>query len=72
LRAWQVRRHTFAVRRRGLDPVEVTAFLGRVADELAVAHTALTALHEENQRIKHSLRAWQSNQTRHNHGLAHR
>jgi DivIVA domain-containing protein len=65
LRAWQVRHRDFTVCRRGLDPAEVTTFLGRVADELAVAHTAMAALTEENQRIKQHLRAWQTWQSRH-------
>lgn len=40
LRPRQVRERCFNVRRRGLDPVEIRAFLHRVADELAVAQTA--------------------------------
>jgi hypothetical protein len=41
LRPWQIRDRCFNVRRHGLDPVEIRAFLPRVADELATAQTAL-------------------------------
>ena len=34
LRPGQVRTRTFTMRRRGADPVEVAAFLDRVADDL--------------------------------------
>ncbi|SCL24870.1 hypothetical protein GA0070616_2999 [Micromonospora nigra] len=60
LRPWQIREWSLNVRRRGLDPVEIRAFLHRVADELTVAQTALVAVQEENARIKNALRAWQS------------
>uniref|UniRef100_UPI0038B2A08C DivIVA domain-containing protein n=1 Tax=Micromonospora acroterricola TaxID=2202421 RepID=UPI0038B2A08C len=63
LRPWQIRERCFNVRRRGLDPVEIRTFLHRVADELAVAQTALVAVQEENVRIKNALRAWQSAQS---------
>ncbi|WP_442791921.1 DivIVA domain-containing protein [Micromonospora sp. NBC_01740] len=63
LRPWQIRDRCFNVRRRGLDPVEIRAFLHQVADELAVAQTALVAVQEENVRIKNVLRAWQSAQS---------
>jgi DivIVA domain-containing protein len=63
LRPWQIRERCFNVRRRGLDPVEIRAFLHRVADELTVAQTALVAVQEENVRIKNALRAWQSAQS---------
>ncbi|MDM4722215.1 DivIVA domain-containing protein [Micromonospora sp. WMMA1363] len=63
LRPWQVRDRCFTVRRRGVDPVEIRAFLHRVADELAVAQRALVAVQEENVRIKNALRAWQSAQS---------
>ncbi|GLY26002.1 DivIVA domain-containing protein [Micromonospora sp. NBRC 101691] len=56
----RIRDYQFTVRRRGLDPAEITAFLDRVADELAVARTALTAVREENLRIKNALRSWQT------------
>ncbi|MEU4565705.1 DivIVA domain-containing protein [Micromonospora sp. NPDC023956] len=58
----RIRDHRFTIRRRGLDPAEITAFLDRVAGELAVARTALTAVREENLRIKNALRCWQSAQ----------
>ncbi|MFC0005004.1 DivIVA domain-containing protein [Micromonospora siamensis] len=63
LRPWQVRERCFNQRRHGLDPVEIRAFLHRVADELAVAQTALVAVQEENVRIKNALRTWQSAQS---------
>ncbi|MFI7577482.1 DivIVA domain-containing protein [Micromonospora sp. NPDC049497] len=63
LRPWQIRDRCFSVRRRGLDPVEIRAFLHRVADELATAQTALVAVQEENVRIKNALRTWQSAQS---------
>lgn len=63
LRPWQIRERCFNVRRRGVDPVEIRAFLHRVADELTVAQTALVAVQEENVRIKNALRAWQSAQS---------
>ncbi|MFC3503927.1 DivIVA domain-containing protein [Micromonospora krabiensis] len=62
LRPWQIRDRCFPVTRRGLDPVEIRAFLHQVADELTVAQTALVAVQEENVRIKDALRAWQSAQ----------
>jgi cell division septum initiation protein DivIVA len=62
LRPWHVRDRSFNVRRRGLDPVEIRTFLHCVADELAVAQTALVAVQEENVRIKNALRSWQSAQ----------
>ncbi|NIL57712.1 DivIVA domain-containing protein [Salinispora arenicola] len=63
LRPWQVRDRCFNMRRRGLDPVEIRAFLHRVADELTTAQTALVAVQEENIRIKDALRAWQTAQS---------
>lgn len=63
LRPWQIRERCFNVRRQGLDPVEIRAFLHRVADELTVAQTALVAVQEENVRIKNALRTWQSAQS---------
>ncbi|MFG1758509.1 DivIVA domain-containing protein [Micromonospora echinofusca] len=63
LRPWQIRDRCFNVRRRGLDPAEIRAFLHQVANELAVAQTALVVVQEENVRIKNVLRAWQSAQS---------
>ncbi|WP_434742915.1 DivIVA domain-containing protein [Micromonospora sp. SH-82] len=62
LRPWQVRSRTFTVRRRGLDPAEVAAFLDRVADDLAAAHAALAASRQETTQIRDALRQWQSRQ----------
>ncbi|RNM00018.1 hypothetical protein EFE23_07595 [Micromonospora solifontis] len=46
--------------RRGLDPVEVHAFLHRVAGDLALARREVARTAEENVRIKRALRNWQS------------
>lgn len=56
----RIRDRRFSVRRRGLDPTEIAAFLDRVADELAVAQIALAAVREESVRIRDALRTWQS------------
>ncbi|WDZ86419.1 hypothetical protein [Micromonospora cathayae] len=66
----RIRERRFTLRRRGADPAEITLFLARVADELAVAQTALTAVREENARIKHALRTWQSAQRPNHRELA--
>lgn len=63
LRPWQIRERCFNLRRRGVDPAEIHAFLHRVADELTVAQTALVAAQEENVRIRRALRAWQGAQS---------
>ncbi|MCW3813685.1 DivIVA domain-containing protein [Micromonospora sp. DR5-3] len=62
LRPWQVRSRTFATRRRGLDPVEVAAFLDRVASDLAAAEAEVIRSRAETARIKDALREWQSRQ----------
>ncbi|MFE9694163.1 DivIVA domain-containing protein [Micromonospora sp. NPDC005806] len=62
LRPWQVRSRTFATRRRGLDPVDVVAFLDRVAGDLAAAHADVVRSREEVARVKDALREWQSRQ----------
>ncbi|MFI6824410.1 DivIVA domain-containing protein [Micromonospora sp. NPDC050187] len=58
--AGRVRDHRFPLVRRGLDPGEVTAFLHRVADDLATLHAELDRIRHENTRIKQHLRDWQS------------
>ncbi|WP_243707790.1 hypothetical protein [Micromonospora sp. KC606] len=63
LRPWHIRERCFNIRRHGLDPVEIRAFLHRAADELTTAQAALVAAQEENVRIKNALRAWQSAQS---------
>lgn len=63
LRPWQIRERCFNLRRRGVDPAELRAFLHRVADELTVAQNALAAVQEENVRVRMALRAWQSAQS---------
>ncbi|WP_229705782.1 hypothetical protein [Micromonospora sonchi] len=66
LRPAQVRERCLNVRRHGLDPAEIRAFLHRVADELAAAQVAVAVAQEENVRIKDALRAWQSAQSARN------
>ncbi|MGW1056821.1 DivIVA domain-containing protein [Micromonospora rubida] len=63
LRPAQIRDRRFTVRRHGLDPFEIRAFLHEVADELAVAQTALVAVREENVRIRRALHSWQGGQS---------
>ena len=46
--------------RHGCDPGEVRAFLHLVADELAAVRAELATTRDENLRIKHALREWQS------------
>lgn len=60
LTAAQIRDRQFGNVRRGLDPVEVHAFLHRVAGELAETRRELARTAEENVRIKRALRNWQS------------
>ncbi|MEV5763891.1 DivIVA domain-containing protein [Micromonospora sp. NPDC052213] len=60
LTAGQIRDRRFRSVRRGLDPVEVHAFLHRVAAELAATRRDLALTAEENARIKRALRSWQS------------
>ncbi|MFC4146370.1 DivIVA domain-containing protein [Micromonospora mangrovi] len=56
----QVRDRHFRTVRHGLDPVEVHAFLYRVAGDLAIVRRELARTAEENDRIKRALRSWQS------------
>ncbi|MBQ1072161.1 DivIVA domain-containing protein [Micromonospora sp. C31] len=60
LTAAQIRDRRFRSVRRGLDPVEVYAFLHRVAAELAATRRDVVLVAEENARIKRVLRSWQS------------
>ncbi|GAB3972368.1 DivIVA domain-containing protein [Plantactinospora veratri] len=48
--------------RRGVDPIEVAAFLDQVAGDLARAYNELATVREQNARIKDALRRWQSRQ----------
>ncbi|RGC69896.1 hypothetical protein C5N14_05665 [Micromonospora sp. MW-13] len=60
LKPWQVRERRFTRRgRRGVDAVEVAAFLDRVADDLAEVYAALDSSRREIERIREVLRAWQ-------------
>ncbi|MFI9641798.1 DivIVA domain-containing protein [Micromonospora sp. NPDC051925] len=63
LTARQVQERRFGLVKRGLDPVEVHAFLHRVAADLATARRDLAIAREENQRIKHALRSWRTHFT---------
>ncbi|RGC68350.1 hypothetical protein C5N14_14055 [Micromonospora sp. MW-13] len=63
LRPAQIRDRRFTVRRHGLDPFEIRAFLHEVADELAVAQAVVVAVREENVRIRRALHTWQSSQS---------
>jgi DivIVA domain-containing protein len=60
LEAVEIRERLFPAVRRGLDPTEVYAFLARVAADLAAARAEVARTREENARIKHALRDWQS------------
>ena len=62
LRPWQVRGRRFATARRGLDAGEVTAYLDRVADDLAYLYAELARSQDETMRVKDALRQWQSRQ----------
>ncbi|WP_433229428.1 DivIVA domain-containing protein [Micromonospora sp. CA-248260] len=63
LTARQVEERQFGLVKRGLDPVEVHAFLHRVAADLAAARRDLALTREENQRIKRALRSWRTHFT---------
>lgn len=62
LRPQDVRDATFAQasrRRGGLDPDEVYAFLGRVADEMTRLQHELNAAMTDAARVKNALHEWQ-------------
>ncbi|MEV4822353.1 DivIVA domain-containing protein [Micromonospora sp. NPDC049274] len=64
---WQVRERRFAptgLRRRGLNPDDVYAFLDRVAVDMAAVYAALAESRRENARIKGALRRHQTDQAR--------
>ncbi|NJP34884.1 DivIVA domain-containing protein [Micromonospora thermarum] len=63
LRPYQVRAAVFDTRWRGVDPVQVHAYLDRVADELDRLHRELATAVTDAERIRQALRQWQS---RHN------
>lgn len=50
--------------RRGVDAVEVRAFLARVADELDLLARDLAAERAESARLKSVLRQWQTRNAR--------
>jgi DivIVA domain-containing protein len=50
-----VRRQHFTVRFRGLDPYEVRGFLNALADDLARLHEQVTALTDDNGRLRGEL-----------------
>ncbi|WBB54413.1 DivIVA domain-containing protein [Verrucosispora sp. WMMD573] len=62
LRPWQVRDRRFRLGRRGYDPVEVVAFLDRVAGDLEAAYRQVAAADRESARVREALRRWQSEQ----------
>ncbi|WP_369937157.1 DivIVA domain-containing protein [Plantactinospora sp. BB1] len=70
IRPWQVRSRRFRITWRGLDPVEVGAFLDRVADELGGVQAELARSRQETARIKDALRRWQSAQLRQSYRVA--
>ncbi|MFY1636392.1 DivIVA domain-containing protein [Solwaraspora sp. WMMB335] len=73
IRPWQVRNQRFGpagVATRGLNPVEVAAFLDRVAYDLSVIYAELDRTREQNDRIKDALRRWQSTQATVNQAMA--
>ena len=55
LRPDEVRRQDFTVRFRGLDPNEVRGFLNALADNLARLYEEVTALTEDNGRLRDEL-----------------
>jgi DivIVA domain-containing protein len=60
LAPYQVRARLFGTRWRGLDPEEVYAYLGQVADELARLEREVTTSRTETERLKQGLRQWQA------------
>jgi len=65
IRPWQVRNQRFrpaGLAARGLDPVDVGAFLDRIAYDLGVLYAELDRTWEQNDRIKDALRRWQTTQ----------
>ncbi|SCL29888.1 DivIVA domain-containing protein [Micromonospora rhizosphaerae] len=68
---WQVRERRFPLARlgrRGLDPVEVYAYLDRVAGDMLALYAEITKNRQETLRIKAALRCWQSEQARRANG----
>ncbi|MEV4754685.1 DivIVA domain-containing protein [Micromonospora sp. NPDC049559] len=55
-----IRAITFGVRRRGLDPDEVYAYLGALADELERLHRELITARTQSERMRQGLRQWQA------------
>jgi DivIVA domain-containing protein len=55
----RIRAAAFAVRRRGLDPEQVYAYLGQLADEIERLHRDLTTAQTERERMRQGLRQWQ-------------
>jgi DivIVA domain-containing protein len=60
LAPYQVRARLFGTRWRGLDPEQVYAYLGQVADELARLERGATTSRTETERLKQGLRQWQA------------
>ena len=55
-----IRAATFAVRRRGLDPDEVYAYLWQLADEIERLHRDLLTTRAESVRMREGLRQWRA------------
>jgi DivIVA domain-containing protein len=67
----QIRTRRFRTRRwGGLDPDEVHAYLEAVAQELATLSRELIITVQENDRIKHALRDWQTRYSRAAHATS--
>jgi DivIVA domain-containing protein len=60
LAPYQVRARLFGTRWRGLDPEQVYAYLGQVADELARLEREAVTSRTECERLKQGLRQWQA------------
>ena len=56
----EVRTRAFDARRRGADPDQVREFQALVADELNDLHQQIRMLSQENDRLKRTLRDWQT------------
>jgi DivIVA domain-containing protein len=60
LASYQVRARLFGTRWRGLDPEQVYAYLGQVADELARLEREAVTSRTEAERIREGLRQWKA------------
>lgn len=60
LTANRIQHASFPTIRRGYDPKTVQAYLAQVAAEVTRLQQRLAAAYDENDRIKHNLRQWQT------------